>query len=119
MDDPPQHVLMLPIRREMALYAKTRRPIHAWRAYRWISASGAAGATMVSGISRRMRRGLVRRWIRSHRKMSPKRSLWIARGRNASTASDQLAAAEHVAALKYKLPDASIEELFAEVAECS
>ena len=37
-------------------------------------------------------------------------------GRNASIASDQLAAVETVAALKYKLPDASLEELFAEVA---
>jgi hypothetical protein len=28
------------IRREMALYAETRRPIHAWRAYHWIRHAG-------------------------------------------------------------------------------
>jgi hypothetical protein len=36
----PHHVLMLPIRREMFLYKKTGRPIHAWRAYRWIRTAG-------------------------------------------------------------------------------
>jgi hypothetical protein len=38
-------------------------------------------------------------------------------GRNASIESNRLAALEHFAALKQKRPDASNEDLFAEVAE--
>jgi hypothetical protein len=38
------------------------------------------------------------------------------KGRKASIGSDQLAAVETVAALKYRLPDASLEDLFVEAA---
>jgi hypothetical protein len=103
------------IRREMALFAETGRPIHAWRAYRWIRQAGLP----------------VPPWFLEYLdecaerfdRMDPKSPEQVAEafamcrvGRNASVASDQLAAVEHFAALKSARPDDSNEKLFAEVA---
>jgi hypothetical protein len=104
------------IHREMALYAKTGRPIHAWRAYRWIREAGLP----------------VPPWFLEYLdecaercdKIDPKSPEQVAAafamdgvGRNASVGSDQLAAVQDVAALKARNPGARVTDLFKQVAK--
>jgi hypothetical protein len=117
--DPQQTLAALSsiaLRREMALYGKTGRSIHAWRAYRWIRTAGLP----------------VQPWFLEYLdecaerfgKTDPKSPGQVAeafamdrKGRNGTVESDQLAAVEHYWALKSKQPNASLEDLFAAVAQ--
>jgi hypothetical protein len=103
------------IRREMALFAESGRPIHAFRAYRWIREAGLPVPPWFFECLDECAERLD--------EMEPKSPEDVAaafgmdrKGRNASTGSDQLAAAQSVAALQQKRPDTSLEGLFADVA---
>jgi hypothetical protein len=106
------------IRREMTLFAKTGRPIHAWRAYRWIREAGLPVPPWFLEYLDECAERLA--------KMDPKSPDEVAAafamdrtGRNGSVSSGHLAAVQHLASLKDSQPDTRLEELFAEVAEAS
>ena len=102
--------------REMALFARTGRPIHAFLAYRWIWEAGLP----------------VPPWFLEYldlcaerlEKADPKSSKQVAKafeldriGRNRSIECDRLAAVQDFWALKERNPDRADKEIFAKVAE--
>jgi hypothetical protein len=103
------------IRREMALFARTGRAIHAWKAYRWI----------------REARLPVPPWFLEYLDecaarfdTGPKSPEDVAKafdmdrkGRNPAVGSNQLAAVEHFWAIKAQKPGLAGKEIFAQVAE--
>jgi hypothetical protein len=104
------------VRREMALYAETGRPIHAWRAYHWIRRAGLEVPPWfleyLDGCAARLMASPIEKPEHVAEAFAMGR-----KGRKASVESDQLAAVEHVWGLKKKSPDLADKEIFARVAE--
>jgi len=104
------------IRREMALYAKTGRSIHAWRAYYWIRQAGLAVPPWFLEYLDECAERLDKMGQKSPEQVAAAFAM-DRKGRNASISSDQLAAVEHFWGLRKMHPDLADKEIFSEVAE--
>jgi hypothetical protein len=117
--DEPQKILDFvhhhSIKREMALFAESRRPIHAWRAYYWIRQAGLQVPPWFLEYLDQCAERMVKEAPKTAEEVAAAFDLG-AKGRH-PTDCERLAAVEHVYALKSKSPDLADKEIFAQVAE--
>ena len=103
------------IRREMALYADTGRPIHAWRAYYWIRQAGLPTPPWfleyLDGCAERLMKSPLEKPEQVAEAFDMK-----ATGRNL-TECERLTAVQDVHALKEMKPEMRIKDIFARVAK--
>ena len=115
----PQQILdemhRLMIKREAALWLGSGRAIHSWRLRKIFRAAKWPVPEKIEQYLDRCTERLCEADLTSPRQVAKAFDLGR-EGRNAKCDNVRLAAVEHVAALKHKRSDASLEELFAEVA---
>jgi hypothetical protein len=116
----PQNVLdfvhSYSIKREMALYAETGRPIHAWRAYYWIRQAGLPAPPWFLEYLDRCAEQMMGKEPPATPEQVADAFEMDAKGRR-TTDCERLAAVQQVYALKEIRPAISDKEIFAQVAE--
>jgi hypothetical protein len=103
------------IRREMALFAESGRPIHAWRAYYWIRQAGLPVPPWFLEYLEGCAERLVKEAPTTAKQVAAAFAMG-AKGRH-TTDCERLGAVQAVHALKKMNPHLSDKEIFARVAE--